>query len=789
MKRISLIMFLFLTFVAKTFSQAPLCTPVSSLVINTGYNPVTGIAIVSGQRDPNWIVTAMSPAMQSDPLDVCSPVPQSAIVTSNGDGTIVPLAPPNSGYISCLSNRIQQTTIGKIYTMTVTRNFTTCVADNININMQIAVDNTIDLITIDGVAQTFTPPSPTSYKFANYNFSVQLSAGNHTIAIVAENTTSGTAYPNGSIIANGFGLIVVGTISSATGFNSLPGTSCTTNTCPSPANAQCSDVCFWKVTGNNIIGGRNIFGTLTNDNVVIQSNSVNRGIITASGNFGWNTQTPTKLFDVNGQASIKDLPTAAANDRIVFANAIGDLESLSSTGNINQYLSGNGTWQTVPSTGNVTSSCTTQFFVPKVSTAGSSDLTCSQIYDNGTAVGINTTDPTYAGRAGSKFTINQVDNQTAIAFGNATTPRFALNGNTNGSWSMFDYASNAFTIGITQSSGNVGIGTTTPTAQLHTTAGVRFAGLPSSANTNFVVADASGNLSYRSILTLGTGNTTNNCSNVNTVLKLTGTNTIGCSLLSDNGTSVGINTTNYNYSGLTVVGPTGAPITGIAALAVNGVTMSLAYFATSDERMKKNIQDISNALDKVKAMNGKTYQWNTDKFKDRGMDNNRQYGFIAQDLMKVLPEAVVKKDDGYYAVNYNEVIPVLTEAIKEQQKQIDDLKALVNKLVNAKDTLTQAPGNKVNIELSDEDAIMLGQNIPNPFNSSATIAFSIPSSVVTATINFTTVEGKALKTVNIPQRGNGVINVYANNLAAETYFYSLIIDGNLYETKRMEVLK
>jgi hypothetical protein len=58
------------------------------------------------------------------------------------------------------------------------------------------------------------------------------------------------------------------------------------------------------------------------------------------------------------------------------------------------------------------------------------------------------------------------------------------------------------------------------------------------------------------------------------------------------------------------------------------------------------------------------------KFNDR-----KQIGFIAQEINKVLPEVVNTDAKGYYRVNYSMLIPVLTEAIKEQQATIDQLKA------------------------------------------------------------------------------------------------------------------
>jgi len=74
------------------------------------------------------------------------------------------------------------------------------------------------------------------------------------------------------------------------------------------------------------------------------------------------------------------------------------------------------------------------------------------------SVGVGATDPTYSGRVASRLSVSQADGNTGLAIGNSTTPRFAVNGNGNGSWTAYDYAAGYWSSGITQASGNVGIG-------------------------------------------------------------------------------------------------------------------------------------------------------------------------------------------------------------------------------------------------------------------------------------------------------------------------------------------
>ena len=117
-----------------------------------------------------------------------------------------------------------------------------------------------------------------------------------------------------------------------------------------------------------------------------------------------------------------------------------------------------------------------------------------------------------------------------------------------------------------------------------------------------------------------------------------------------------------------------------------GVTVTGSLNATSDIRYKKNIETIDGALEKVKSLRGVTFDWDIDAFP---VDENtkkpkfteRATGVIAQDVEKVLPEAVSENEEtGFKNVAYGNMVGLLIEAIKEQQTQIDALTAQVEEL-------------------------------------------------------------------------------------------------------------
>jgi hypothetical protein len=119
----------------------------------------------------------------------------------------------------------------------------------------------------------------------------------------------------------------------------------------------------------------------------------------------------------------------------------------------------------------------------------------------------------------------------------------------------------------------------------------------------------------------------------------------------------------------------------------------IAY--ASDQRLKENIVNIPDALEKVQTLNGVTFDWK-EMVKDLGFEPNswHETGVLAQQVQAVLPEAVEiapfdydwnnpgqsKSGERYLTVKYEKLVPLLIEAIKDQQKIINDQESRISRL-------------------------------------------------------------------------------------------------------------
>jgi hypothetical protein len=241
---------------------------------------------------------------------------------------------------------------------------------------------------------------------------------------------------------------------------------------------------------------------------------------------------------------------------------------------------------------------------------------------------------------------------------------------------------------------------------------------------------------------------------------------------------MGINTPAPLDFGTFNVGPN-AGLNAPIFLDVNGGVRATGYWAFSDARLKQNIETIENPLAKVMQLRGTTYSFRENETME--LPQGTQIGFIAQELEKVVPEAVTKDATGTYQVNYDAIIPLLVEGIKAQQGQIDSLRNVISASRPGTDNLLNPAGvNGVGIQ-----GARLDQNAPNPFNVATTISYSVPAGVSTAQINVYDLTGKQLRSFGINGSGDGNMQIAANEFGPGIYIYMLVLDGKEAASRKM----
>ena len=259
--------------------------------------------------------------------------------------------------------------------------------------------------------------------------------------------------------------------------------------------------------------------------------------------------------------------------------------------------------------------------------------------------------------------------------------------------------------------------------------------------------------------------------------------------IKDNG-NVGIRTSTPNYP-----------------LSVNGdiETFGTVRFS-SDERFKTDIKPIAGSMDKLVNLEGVAYkmikskkiEYDLSSIKDPERRKaaeaemalydpnakNDRYGFIAQKVKEVYPELVDQDKEGYMNVDYIGLIPILVEAIKEQQAQIKTLSAQIEDCCknNNLKSASIATG-------TIENNAKLDQNIPNPFSAETRIGCFIPDDATTSILYIYNMNGTQLQQYNINGKGEQSVTINGSSFQPGMYLYALIVDGKEIDTKRMILTK
>lgn len=254
-----------------------------------------------------------------------------------------------------------------------------------------------------------------------------------------------------------------------------------------------------------------------------------------------------------------------------------------------------------------------------------------------------------------------------------------------------------------------------------------------------------------------------------------------------------------------------------------------SYTPTSDKRYKSNIRSMETVLDRIQQLQPKTY---TMKHSKRG---NEHIGFLAQEVEKIFPQMVYLGPVGgtseeAYTMNYNSMAVVAIKGIQElitkdellEQEQeelntalklakeenlalketltavvkdVEDLKALLEQVAIKQEACCTVQEVEL-IELEAEQQIVamdlnssLGQNRPNPFQKETIIDYTLPEKFTEAYLQIVDINGRAIKRIDLEGVGNGQVNIDAKNLTSGQYVYSLFVDGELVETRKMLLVK
>ncbi len=322
-------------------------------------------------------------------------------------------------------------------------------------------------------------------------------------------------------------------------------------------------------------------------------------------------------------------------------------------------------------------------------------------------------------------------------------------------------------------SGNVGIGTTNPLAKLH-------------VKGNIVLSDTTDNSSGN--VMIGTPNNV-----VNAKLYVKSTQAYGAI----------IEAPTVSQYGLLVNGSAAKPGTS-------------TWLVTSDERLKSSVKPYTDGLSQVLKINPVKFHYNNES----GYDTRPEYiGVIAQQIEKIAPYMVgrFKRDADkkeFLNVDNGAITYMLINAVKElkadvdtkettiktQQVEIELLQkqmAAVMQKLNEVQAVQQQCCSIVSSEITataSQSVVLsagagLEQNLPNPFKNKTVIKYHLPASSTNAQLIIGSNSGKTISIIKLIGKADGQVTLDAGTLSPGTYYYSLVVNGNKVDTKKMEILR
>lgn len=232
---------------------------------------------------------------------------------------------------------------------------------------------------------------------------------------------------------------------------------------------------------------------------------------------------------------------------------------------------------------------------------------------------------------------------------------------------------------------------------------------------------------------------------------------------------------------------------------------NLSIHSSSDLRYKTNIKELTPSADKIMRLRPVTFDYREEKDGPCTTDPERmnRVGFIAQELVEVMPQAVhyIENID-LYTVEYGVLIPFLVKTAQEQQEQIENQHHLIQDLqlqigelqaiVANENATPDAVFNSVSPKDTPAETVTaetnrLWSNVPNPFKQETRIRYALTDDVRDAQLCIYDLSGKQIACHRLNDRGESEFTLRAASLMPGIYLYSLIADGNVVDTHRMVV--
>ena len=452
---------------------------------------------------------------------------------------------------------------------------------------------------------------------------------------------------------------------------------------------------FRAGSGDGVIGF--VEGGGTNDaDFVIQtdggSNGVERLRITNSGNVGIGTGIPDYLLEAyNGDISSLKLTSAAGG------NAVHALRfRVRNSGNTSQYATlGTVSAETVSSWGGVLT-----FSTKPASGSPDENTTERMRIDSSGNVGIGTSSPGYqldlrrndTGTTPSLGIRQLGTGDASMAFQTTTSPYGFIIGVDASDGEKFKFSTGTSDVGAAtkltiDTSGNVGIGTSSPSSILHVDAGLN-APLVTIHNTNGASSDSRG----LDVETSTTGTTVQRWFNAGSELaRFTALGRLLIGGTADRGSNLQIGGTSSTARVLPMTDNVG--YVGEAAFRWQAIYAVTGSIQTSDEREKTEIKETTLGLDFIKDLKPVSYKWIDGEQQNKGKDEREHQGLIAQQVAETVEKHGIDKNnfggldiqktekyDDFHGMSYDQFVAPLIKAIQEQQAQIEALQSEINLL-------------------------------------------------------------------------------------------------------------